>query len=136
VRKLAVPTAMGPATRMLASAARHARRRVNASIPLKERERMTIELATTAAMSVVVRQRRPGDDEILAIAKDAGVTVTTNLDKEIRSHRYVGYVQSMTPKTPIAPGSAGIGTPTISINGETIALSALPAPDQLATRLQ
>jgi protein-disulfide isomerase len=84
------------------------------------------------------KEGSPGltDDEILTIAKDAGVTVTTDLDKEIKSHKYVGYVESMTPKTPIAPGSAGIGTPTISINGETIALSALPAPDQLATRLQ
>lgn len=67
------------------------------------------------------------DDEIVSIAEGAGVTMTDDLKKVITSGTYVGYVQKMTPKTPIQPGSQGIGTPTVAINGTTIANSQLPA---------
>ncbi|MRH29180.1 thioredoxin domain-containing protein [Microbacterium sp. SYP-A9085] len=73
------------------------------------------------------------DDQIIAIAEGAGVNVTDALKADITSHKYAKYVQSMTPKTPVAPGSAGIGTPTIAINGTTIANSTLPEPAQLGT---
>jgi len=73
------------------------------------------------------------DAQIIDIAKNAGVNMTSDLEKAINSNRYVKYVQYMTPKTPIAPGSSGIGTPTIAINDKVIANSTLPQPDQLAT---
>jgi protein-disulfide isomerase len=73
------------------------------------------------------------DDQIIGIAEGAGVTVTDALKRDITSHKYAKYVQSMTPKTPIAPSSTGIGTPTIAINGKTIDNSSLPEPAQLGT---
>lgn len=73
------------------------------------------------------------DEEIIGIAEKAGVTMTDALKKDITSHKYLKYVQSITPKTPVAPGSQGIGTPTIAINGEPIANSTLPEPAQLGT---
>ena len=39
----------------------------------------------------------------------------------------------MTAKTPVAPGAAGIGTPTIAVNGEVIAELTLPEPADLAS---
>jgi protein-disulfide isomerase len=67
------------------------------------------------------------DAQIIDVAKDAGVTVTTDLEKAITSGAYVDFVQKLTPKTPVAPDASGIGTPTIAVNGETISLSTLPA---------
>lgn len=76
------------------------------------------------------------DDQIVTIAKDAGVNMTSGLEQEIKANKFLKYVQAMTPKTPIAPSSTGIGTPTISINGTTIDNKTLPAPDQLHTLFQ
>lgn len=73
------------------------------------------------------------DDEISAVAEQAGAANSASC---IADGTYRKYVASMTPKTPVAPGSQGIGTPTIAINGETIANSSLPQPDQLATLFQ
>lgn len=70
------------------------------------------------------------DDEILAIAKSAGVT---GIDSCVTGGDYTSFVAAMTEKTPIAPGSSGIGTPTIAINGEVIANSTIPAQGQFAT---
>ncbi|KAA9107821.1 DsbA family protein [Microbacterium rhizomatis] len=63
------------------------------------------------------------NDQIVSIAEGAGVT---NASDCINAETYAKYVTSMTPKTPVAPGSSGIGTPTIAINGSVIANSTLP----------
>ncbi len=74
------------------------------------------------------------DDQIISIAESAGVTVSEDLKKDITSGRYISYVQTMTDKTPISPGSTTIGTPTVAIDGEVISLSQLPAdPADLGT---
>jgi protein-disulfide isomerase len=73
------------------------------------------------------------DDEISAIAAQAGATNSASC---IADGTYTKYVTSMTPKTPIAPGSTSIGTPTIAINGEVISNSTLPEPANLATLFQ
>ncbi|MBN9155000.1 MAG: thioredoxin domain-containing protein [Microbacterium sp.] len=75
--------------------------------------------------------------KIISIAEDAGVTMTDELKSAITDNKYLNYVQTMTPKTPIAPGSSNIGTPTIQVNGKTIANSTLPSdPSQLLTLFQ
>jgi protein-disulfide isomerase len=71
--------------------------------------------------------------KIISIAEGAGVSMTDDLKAAINDNKYLNYVQAMTPKTPLAPGSTSIGTPTIAINGTAIANTTLPAPDQLAT---
>lgn len=73
------------------------------------------------------------DDEIIAIAEQAGVNVTDQLRSDITSGRYVDYVKTMTEKTPVQPGAQGIATPTVTVNGEVIANSTLPNPGQLLT---
>jgi len=73
------------------------------------------------------------NNEILAIASDVGVS---GIDSCVNDGTYAGYVTEMTLKTPIQPGSSGIGTPTIAVNGEVIANSQLPAPGQLSTLFQ
>ena len=73
------------------------------------------------------------DDEIAAIATQAGAS---NSSSCITGETYTKFVTSMTPKTPVAPGSSGIGTPTIAINGQVISNSTLPQPAQLATLFQ
>jgi protein-disulfide isomerase len=72
------------------------------------------------------------NSQIISIAEKAGVNMTDDLKSAINDNKYLNYVQTMTDKTPIAPGSTGIGTPTIAINGKTIANSTLPSdPSQL-----
>lgn len=73
------------------------------------------------------------DDEIIAIAQQAGVDMTDQLRKDITSGRYIDYVKTMTEKTPVQPGAKGIATPTVTVNGEVIANSTLPNPGQLLT---
>ena len=46
------------------------------------------------------------------------------------------FVSAMTQKTPVQPGSSGIGTPTLAVNGEVIANSTIPAEGQFATLFQ
>ena len=70
------------------------------------------------------------DDEILEIASDVGVD---GIDDCVTSGKYSQFVADMTEKTPVQPGAAGIGTPTIVVNGEVIANSTLPAPADLAS---
>ncbi len=41
----------------------------------------------------------------------------------------------MTPKTPVQPGAAGIGTPTVVVNDEVLTLTGDPAAD-ITARLQ
>jgi len=70
------------------------------------------------------------NSEILDIASGVGVT---GIDSCVNEGTYAGYVAAMTAETPIQPGSQGIGTPTIAVNGEVIANSSLPEAGQLAT---
>ncbi|MDQ7878301.1 thioredoxin domain-containing protein [Microbacterium sp. QXD-8] len=70
------------------------------------------------------------NSEILDIAAGVGVT---GIDSCVNDGTYAGFVTAMTEQTPIQPGSQGIGTPTIVVNGEVIANSSLPEPGQLAT---
>ncbi|KAA9088970.1 thioredoxin domain-containing protein [Microbacterium radiodurans] len=70
------------------------------------------------------------DDEILAIASDVGVT---GIDSCVTDRTFGDYVTSMTKNTPIQPGSQGIGTPTLAVNGETIANSSIPAVGSFAS---
>lgn len=73
------------------------------------------------------------DDEILAIAKSVGVE---GIDSCVTDGTYKKFVASMTDKTPIAPGSSGIGTPTIAVNGEVISNTTIPAKGQFKTLFQ
>ncbi|MFE5407317.1 DsbA family protein [Microbacterium sp. NPDC056569] len=68
--------------------------------------------------------------EILDIASGVGVT---GIDACVNDGTYAGYVAAMTEETPIQPGSQGIGTPTIAVNGQVIANSQLPPAGSLAT---
>ncbi|MDF2920785.1 MAG: protein-disulfide isomerase, partial [Microbacterium sp.] len=70
------------------------------------------------------------NNEILEIASGVGVT---GIDSCVNDGQFAGYVTEMTPQTPIQPGSQGIGTPTVAVNGEVISNSQLPEPGQLAT---
>ncbi len=69
------------------------------------------------------------NNQIISIAQNAGVNVTDDLKSAIADNKYLNYVQTMTPKTPIAPGSTGIGTPTVVANGKTLTASAVFATD-------
>ena len=74
------------------------------------------------------------DAQIISIAESVGVT---NAADCIDAGRYMKYVTAMTPKTPTPPGSTGIGTPTIAINGTVIVNQTLPAdPADLITLFQ
>jgi protein-disulfide isomerase len=68
------------------------------------------------------------DEQILEIAGSVGVT---GIESCVNDGTYKGFVTAMTEQTPVAPGAAGIGTPTIAVNGEVIANSQLPEPGQL-----
>ena len=70
------------------------------------------------------------NEQILEIAGGVGVT---GIDACVNDGEYSGFVTTMTAKTPVAPGAGGIGTPTIAVNGEVIANSTLPDPDDLAS---
>ena len=70
------------------------------------------------------------DDQILEVASAVGVD---GIDECVTSGKYSQFVTDMTEKTPVQPGAAGIGTPTIVVNGEVIANSTLPAPADLAS---
>ncbi|MHC2997840.1 DsbA family protein [Microbacterium sp. HJ5] len=70
------------------------------------------------------------DDEIIAIAEGVGVT---GIDACVNDGLYSDYVTAITEETPVQPGAGGIGTPTVTVNGEVIANSSLPEPGQLAT---
>ncbi|SDG33935.1 DsbA family protein [Microbacterium pygmaeum] len=73
------------------------------------------------------------NEQILAVAAGVGVT---GIDSCVNDGEYSKYVTAMTDQTPIAPGATGIGTPTIAINGETIATSTLPDPADLGSLFQ
>jgi protein-disulfide isomerase len=70
------------------------------------------------------------DDQLIDVASAVNVT---GVDDCITDRTYEQYVAAMTDSTPVQPGAGGVGTPTITINGEVIANSELPAPADLAT---
>lgn len=70
------------------------------------------------------------DEEILAIAGGVGVD---GIDDCVSGGEYTSFVQAMTEQTPVQPGAAGIGTPTLAVNGEVISNSTIPAPGEFAT---
>lgn len=70
------------------------------------------------------------DAQILDIASGVGVT---GIDSCVADGTYSKFVAAMTEKTPTQPGSQGIGTPTLAVNGEVIANSTIPAVGQFAT---
>ncbi|WP_194409397.1 DsbA family protein [Microbacterium cremeum] len=76
------------------------------------------------------RTRGLTNSEILEIAAGVGVT---GIDSCVNDGTYAGYVTAITAETPVQPGSQGIGTPTVAVNGEVISNSQLPEPGQLAT---
>ncbi len=78
------------------------------------------------------QENSPGltDAEILDVAKSVGVT---GIDSCVNDQTYKQFVASMTDKTPVQPGQTGIATPTIAINGETIANSKIPAAGSFAS---
>jgi len=72
------------------------------------------------------------NEEILGIASGVGVT---DIDSCVTDETYSKYVTAMTPKTPVQPGAAGIGTPTVVVNDEVLTLTGDPAAD-ITARLQ
>lgn len=70
------------------------------------------------------------DEQLIQIADSVGVT---GIDSCVNDGVYSDFVTAMTEETPIQPGSQGIGTPTIAVNGEVISNSTLPEPGKLAT---
>ncbi|MCW3492345.1 DsbA family protein [Microbacterium sp. SSM24] len=70
------------------------------------------------------------DEEILQIAEVAGVT---GIDSCVNDGIYADYVTAMTKDTPVQPGAGGVGTPTVTVNGEVISNSQLPPQGELAT---
>lgn len=77
-------------------------------------------------------ENTPGltDDELLDAAKGVGVT---GIDSCVNDGEYNQFVRVMTEKTPVAPGAKGIGTPTLTVNGETISNSTIPPVGSFAT---
>ena len=67
------------------------------------------------------------------IASSVGVD---GIDSCVNDGKYSEYVTAQTEKTPVQPGAAGIGTPTIVVNGEVISNSTLPEPADLGSLFQ
>lgn len=70
------------------------------------------------------------DEQILEIASGVGVT---GIEDCVADRTFGQYVAAMTEETPVQPGSQGIGTPTLAVNGETIANSSIPARGEFAS---
>jgi len=66
------------------------------------------------------------DEQILAIAAASGVT---GIDSCVNDGTYSKYVTSITESTPVQPGAAGIGTPTVLLNDEFVQLTGDPELD-------
>lgn len=65
------------------------------------------------------------DAQLVEVAKAAGVDVTIDLEKEITTHRYQKFVQS------VQLPEGATGTPTLVINGDQIPLTLNPETDVL-----
>lgn len=66
------------------------------------------------------------DAQILEIASGVGVT---GIDDCVDDGRYSKFVTDITEETPVKPGAAGIGTPTVLLNGEFVDLTGDPQVD-------
>lgn len=66
------------------------------------------------------------DEQMIAIAAAAGVT---GIDSCVNNGDYSKFVTSITESTPVAPGAAGIGTPTVLLNDEFVQLTGDPVID-------
>lgn len=69
------------------------------------------------------------DAQILEIAAGVGVT---GIDDCVNGERYSKYVTEITGITPVQPGAAGIGTPTVLLNDEFVQLTGDPEADLVA----
>jgi protein-disulfide isomerase len=63
------------------------------------------------------------DEEIVQIAKDAGVNVTADLEAAILDHKFLDFAQSQT----LPEGATG--TPTLAVNGELVPVTGDPQAD-------
>lgn len=70
------------------------------------------------------------NEQLIELAETVDVT---GIDACVTGGEYSAYVTTMTEKTPLAPGAATIGTPTIAVNGTAISNSTLPDPADLAS---
>jgi protein-disulfide isomerase len=66
------------------------------------------------------------DEQIIDVAKNAGVKLTSDLENEIKDHKYQKFVQA----AQLPDGSTG--TPTLVINGKQIRVTMNPNADILA----
>lgn len=69
------------------------------------------------------------NDEMLSIASSVGVG---GIDACVNDGTYEDYVTSITQETPVMPGQSGIGTPTVTLNGEFVSLTGDPEADLVA----
>ncbi|WP_159500197.1 DsbA family protein [Microbacterium sp. 18062] len=69
------------------------------------------------------------DDQIVQIARDAGVDVTDALEESITSHEYLQFAQSR------ALPDGATGTPTLVVNGELVSVT-YDAQTDIVARLQ
>lgn len=72
------------------------------------------------------------DSEIVDIAKGVGAEAAADC---IADGTFTDFVSAMTGKTPVREGAAGIGTPTVVLDGEILTLTGDPAAD-LTARLK
>ena len=74
------------------------------------------------------QEQTPGltDDELIQIAKDAGVNVTAELEKSIKDHEYKSFAQSQE----LPEGATG--TPTLVVNDEVVPVTYDPQVDILS----
>lgn len=77
-------------------------------------------------------ENTPGlaDEQIVQIARDAGVTDADAVESCITEGSFKRFAQSKTQSTPVQPGQNGISTPTIVLNGETVDNSTLTGDAQ------
>jgi len=66
------------------------------------------------------------DEQILEIASGVGVT---GIDDCVNGQSYSKYVTAITEETPVQPGAAGIGTPTVMLNDDFVELTGDPQAD-------
>ncbi|KQY98546.1 hypothetical protein ASD19_06825 [Microbacterium sp. Root53] len=72
------------------------------------------------------------DEQLIGYAADAGAG---DAESCIAEGEYRDYVTQITEETPVQPGAQGIGTPTVLLNGEFVALTGDPEAD-IASRVR
>ena len=66
------------------------------------------------------------DDELIAMAADAGAT---GIDSCVTDRTYFSFVEDQTKKLPENPATGGAGTPTVIVNGDFVTLTGDPQAD-------